>query len=64
MKYKRKTQDEYILCVNYGYGHGYEEEVSEDTRAEILKRKKEYLENCPQYPTKIIKKRVKINSKN
>lgn len=63
MTYKRKTQDEYVLLVNYGDTYGYEEEVVEDTRQEILQRSKEYRENCPEYPTKIIKRRVKIEVK-
>lgn len=58
--YQRKTKDEYQLHINYGFGHGYEHEVSEDTWEEIKERRKEYRENCPQYPTKIILRRVKL----
>ena len=54
----RKTKDEYQLHVCYG--QGYEHEVTEDTWKEIKLRAKEYRENCPQYPCKIVKKRIKL----
>ena len=57
--YQRKTKDEYVLMINYGYGHGYEEAVTEETSQEIRTRQKEYRENCPQYPIKVIKRRIK-----
>lgn len=60
MTYQRKTRDEWQLFVNYGYGHGYEHEVSEDSRQEIKERVKEYRENCPQYPVVVRHKRVPI----
>lgn len=58
MAYKRKTADEYQLHVNYGYG--WEHELSEYTLEEARQRRKEYAENCPQYPTRIVKKRIPI----
>lgn len=58
MAYKRKTADEYQLYVNYGYG--WEHELSEYTHEEAKQRRKEYRENCPRYPTKIVKKRIPI----
>lgn len=59
MTYQRKTIDEYQIHVNYGYGDGWEHEISEDTLAEARQRAKEYRENCPEYPVKIVCKRVK-----
>jgi hypothetical protein len=59
MTYIRKTRDEFQLHINYG--QGWEHEISEDTRKEAKQRQKEYRENCPQYPTRIICKRVKLN---
>ena len=56
--YIRKTIDEYQIHVNYGYGHGYEHEVTEFTRKDAKQRLKEYQDNCPQYHAKIVKKRV------
>lgn len=53
--YKRKTADIWILCLDYG--HGWEEEISEYTFTEIKNRAREYRENCPEYPRKIIKRR-------
>jgi hypothetical protein len=55
--YQRKTKDEYQMFVNYGYG--WEHELSEETVEEINQRKREYRENCPQYPVKVVKKRIK-----
>ena len=60
MNYQRKTKDEYILLANYGYGHGYEEETSEETYRAIKERLKEYRLNAPQYSYTYKKQRVKI----
>lgn len=62
MPYVRKTRDEYQIHVNYGYGDGWEHECTEDTYREARQRRKEYRENCPQYPTKIVRRRVKIDA--
>lgn len=59
MSYVRKTKDEYVLMTNYGYGDGWEEVLIEETFAEAKQRKKEYIENMPQYPYKIVKRRVR-----
>lgn len=55
MAYTRKTIDVWEMYVDYGCGWEYE--LSEYSLQEIKKRKKEYKENCPQYPVKIVKKR-------
>ncbi len=60
MAYVRKTKDEYQLLCNYGYGDGWEEVLTEGTFKEAKERKKEYMENMPQYPYRIVKKRVPI----
>lgn len=56
--YKRKTVDCWRFYVDYGYG--WEHELTEYSRAEARERQREYAENCPQYPTKIVKGREKI----
>lgn len=56
----RKTVDEFCIMGNYGYGHGWEEVTSEDTRKLGLEQLKCYRENEPGVPFKMIKKRVKI----
>ena len=58
--YERKTNDEYWLLANYGYGDGWEYVLAEDTFAEAKQRKKEYVENQPQYAYKIVKKRIPL----
>jgi len=57
--YQRKTIDEWQLHINYGYGNGWEHEMSENTFQEARERIREYRENCPQYPVKLICKRIK-----
>lgn len=57
----RKTRDEYVLQVNYGYGHGWEDEVAENTLAAARERRKEYQANT-SYPVRIRKKRVKLTT--
>lgn len=59
MLYQRKTRDVWKLMVNYGYGHGWEHELTEFTIAEARQRLKEYRENCPQYPARIVMAREK-----
>jgi hypothetical protein len=60
MARKRTTRDEWQLHVNYG--QGWEHEISEDTFREARARQKEYRENCPQYATKIVSRRVKLDT--
>ena len=60
MAYKRKTRDVWELRVNYGFGHGWETECSEPTRAQGIQRRREYRENCPEYPVKLVKVREPI----
>lgn len=40
-----KYQYLWVLQGNYGYGDGWEDLTAEETRPEILIRKKEYVEN-------------------
>ena len=61
MSYVRKTKDIFQLWVKYGDTYGWEHELDEYTWAEITTRKREYQENCPQYPVKIVRKREPIN---
>ena len=55
--YHRTTEDEYQIWVNYGYG--WEEVCTEETQKEGLARLAEYRANCPQWPAKMLRKRVK-----
>ena len=55
--YQRKTRDCWDLMTNYGYG--WECEVSEYSRKEILERKKEYEENTKAL-IKVVKRREYI----
>lgn len=60
-------EDEYQLWVNYGPGMGFkgwEYEIAESTLEEAQQRQREYKENVPQYPTKIVHKRVPLANTN
>jgi hypothetical protein len=54
----RTTRDEWQLHVDYG--QGWEHEISEDTYTEGRARRREYRDNCPQYPCKLVKRRVRL----
>lgn len=56
-EYERKTIDTWELQLNYGYGWEYT--LTEFTREEARARLKEYRENQPQYPARLVKKRVR-----
>ena len=55
MAYQRKTTDLFIVEGFY-YGE-WEEETAETTRAEGIARLREYRENMPEYPHRLIKRR-------
>lgn len=59
MAYQRKTRDEWQIHGNYGYG--FEEVCAEETYREARERIREYRENEPSIPFRIVPKRVKIN---
>jgi hypothetical protein len=59
-KYERKTRDEYQIWVKYGSAYGFEHEITEDSWKDARDRVREYRENCPQYPVRIVKKRVAL----
>ena len=56
--YVRKTTDEYTLQGNYGSLYEWEDLTSEETFKEIKQRRKEYTENEPRTPLRIIKRRI------
>ena len=57
MAYERKTIDTWELQLNYGCGWEYT--LTEYIRKEARERLKEYRENQPQYPERLVKKRVR-----
>jgi hypothetical protein len=59
MAYQRKTRDEFVVQGNYGYGHGFEDECSEDTRKEARQRLREYRENGPGV-YRLVRRRVRM----
>lgn len=51
------TTYEYVLQGDYGYGHGWEDIVTESTKEGAKERKREYQENAGQYLYRIVKRR-------
>lgn len=60
MAYIRKTKDEFHIQQHTGTGYGWETVCTEETRTEARQRKREYRENQPEYPVRVIKKRVPL----
>lgn len=58
-RYIRKTHDEYHVQGNYGGVAGWETVSIEETYAEGKQMLKDYNENEPQYPHRLIKRRVR-----
>lgn len=61
MARQRKTIDTFEIHVNYGYGDGWEHEVTEFTRFAARQAKKAYQDNTP-YRIKIVNRRVPKDS--
>ena len=57
MAYYRKTRDEYQIHQWWGQ---WEEVCAEDTRRVAMARLREYRENMPEVPVRIVKVRVKV----
>ncbi len=58
MSYIRKTKDEFQIWQHTA--QGWEEVCAEETRREAKERLREYRENQPEYPVRMVKRRVKI----
>lgn len=58
--YKRKTRDVFEIRGDYGFGHGFELVTSEEDRGEARKRLREYRENEPGVPFKIVTAREPV----
>jgi len=56
----RKTRDLYVVQGNYGYGHGWEDLTAAETRKEARSLLKDYRENEPSTPTRLVHKMVRI----
>ena len=57
MAYTRKTRDCWRFYLNYG--HGWEHEITEYTRAAMQENRRAYRENC-RYPLRIVFGRERI----
>ena len=60
-KVRRVLKDEFVMQANYGYGHGWEDECSEESRKEINQRLKESRENAGNVGSyRVIVRRVPV----
>lgn len=57
MAYERKTEDEFRLLYDYGFGDGPELLTTELSMKNAKKRQQEYIQNEGIFP-KIVRKRV------
>jgi hypothetical protein len=60
MTYTRKTKDVFVIQQYWGNQYGWEDVTQEDTRKEARARLKEYRQNQPQAPARLIVRREKI----
>lgn len=58
----RKTRNVHVVQGNYGYGHGWEDVTAEETRKEALARLREYRENEPGVPFRLIRRRERVET--
>lgn len=56
----RKTRDVYDVRGDYGYGHGFETVTAETELREAKARLREYRENEPGVPFKLVTRRERI----
>lgn len=54
------TEVQHVVQVDYGCGQGFEDVSASTNRAEAKDDLKAYRTNCPQYASRLIKRRVKI----
>lgn len=47
----------YVLQADYGYGDGWEDLTAEETKEEINQRRREYEENAPGVPCRVVRQR-------
>lgn len=57
MAYERKTEDEFRILYDYGYGDGPDLLTTEVSMKDAKKRQKEYIQSEGIFP-EIVKKRV------
>jgi len=61
MAYQRKTRDEYEVQQYYGDAYGWETVCTETSEWDAVQAKRDYLNNQPFIPVRIVKRRVHIN---
>lgn len=59
-KVRRKLKSEWELQSNFGSGHGWECVTTEETWKAVKEQIKCYRDNAPQYPYRIVHRRVPV----
>jgi hypothetical protein len=57
-KANAKTEQIYVIQSNYGYGHGWEDTTASYLRWEALTDLRSYRRDQPEYPHRMIQRRV------
>lgn len=57
----RSNKYTYLKVVQGNYGHGWEDVTAENEKSEAKQRLREYNTNEPQYPHRMITRRVSTN---
>lgn len=55
---KKTNKYLYVTKVYVNYGQGFELECIEHTYRDALRTRREYRENCPEYPVKLTEARI------
>jgi len=59
----KEKKFDYLHIVQGYYGQGWEDETAEENAAQAWQRLKEYRENMPEYPHRVIQRREPIEVK-
>lgn len=60
--YVRKTKDEFVIQSYWGSQYGWEDSTFEETRPEGKRALKDYRDNQPEVPHRLIKRRIRLDS--
>ena len=47
----------WVVQLNYGYGHGWEDVTASEVYSEARANLQDYRDNCPEYPRRLIERR-------
>ena len=56
------TKYEYLTILQVYYYNKWEDEYCANNKKEVIEIKKDYIKSCPKYPSRIINRRLLIES--